>query len=66
MTNLPVTPGFVKENWEEQKKKLKEKFPVLTDTDLQFEEGKKDEMLNELQIKLGKTKADLAGILSAL
>jgi len=49
----------VKGNWNEQKGKLKQKFATLTDNDLMFEEGKKDEMLGKLQIKLGKSKEEL-------
>jgi len=56
----------LKGNWEEQKGKLKQKFAQLTDDDLLFTEGKKDEMLGRLQIKLGKTKDDLFKILSDL
>jgi uncharacterized protein YjbJ (UPF0337 family) len=56
----------VKGNWNEQKGKLKQKFATLTDDDLMFAEGKKDEMLGKLQIKLGKTKEELHKILSAL
>jgi len=56
----------VKGNWDEQKGKLKQKFAVLTDNDLMFEEGKKDEMLGKLQIKLGKTKDELHKIISSL
>ncbi|HNP47288.1 MAG TPA: CsbD family protein [Bacteroidia bacterium] len=56
----------VKGNWNEQKGKLKQKFATLTDNDLMFEEGKKDEMLGKLQIKLGKTKEELQNIISAL
>ena len=55
-----------KGNWNEQKGKLKQKFAVLTDNDLMFEEGKKDEMLGRLQIKLGKSKEELHRIISAL
>ncbi len=69
MTNLPVTPAPVKEiveNWNEQKAKLKAKFPVLTDADLLFEEGKKDEMLKKISVKLGKTKEELAALISGL
>ncbi|MBK9016999.1 MAG: CsbD family protein [Saprospiraceae bacterium] len=55
----------VKGNWNEQKGKLKQKFAELTDNDLLFEEGKKDEMLGKLQIKLGKTKEELHKIMSA-
>jgi uncharacterized protein YjbJ (UPF0337 family) len=53
-------------NWNEQKGKLKQKFAVLTDNDLLFEEGKKDEMLGKLQVKLGKTKEELNSIIAAL
>lgn len=52
--------------WNEQKGKLKQKFATLTDDDLTFAEGKKDEMLGRLQIKLGKTKEQLHEIISAL
>jgi uncharacterized protein YjbJ (UPF0337 family) len=55
-----------KGNWNEQKGKLKQKFATLTDNDLMFAEGKKEEMLGKLQIKLGKTKEELHTILSNL
>jgi uncharacterized protein YjbJ (UPF0337 family) len=54
----------VKGNWNEQKGKLKQQFANLTDDDLMFAEGKKDEMLGKLQIKLGKTKEELHRIIS--
>ncbi len=56
----------VKGNWNEQKGKLKQKFAILTDNDLMFAQGKKDEMLGRLQIKLGKTKEELRKIIAAL
>ena len=56
----------VKGNWNEQKGKLKQKFATLTDNDLLFEEGKKDEMLGKLQIKLGKSKEELHKIIDSL
>jgi len=55
-----------KGNWNEQKGKLKQKFANLTDDDLMFAEGKKDEMFGKLQIKLGKTKEELQKVLSTL
>ena len=54
----------VKGNWNEQKGKLKQQFANLTDDDLMFAEGKKDEMLGKLQIKLGKTKEELHKVMS--
>ncbi len=55
-----------KGNWNEQKGKLKQKFASLTDNDLMFAEGKKDEMLGKLQVKLGKTKEEMHKILTEL
>jgi uncharacterized protein YjbJ (UPF0337 family) len=54
MTNLQL-----KGNWNEMKGKLKQKYGQLTDDDLEFAEGKDDELLGRLQQKLGKTKEDL-------
>ena len=54
-----------KGNWNELKGKLKQKFANLTDNDLMYQEGKRDEMLGKLQIKLGKTKEELNDILSS-
>ncbi|MCB9037858.1 MAG: CsbD family protein [Lewinellaceae bacterium] len=56
----------LKGNWNEQKGKLKQKFAALTDDDLMFEEGKREEMLGKLQIKLGKTQEEMKKILDEL
>ena len=56
----------LKGNWLEQRSKLKQKFAVLTDDDLLFEQGKKEEMLGKVQVKLGKTKEELQKIIEAL
>jgi uncharacterized protein YjbJ (UPF0337 family) len=56
----------LKGNWNEQKGKLKQKFASLTDNDLMFAEGKKEEMLGRLQIKLGKSKEEMHKIISEL
>jgi hypothetical protein len=56
----------IKGSWEEQKQKLKARFLSLTNADLNFETGKSEEMLNRLQIKLGKTRKEMTTILSAL
>ncbi|MCE5320337.1 MAG: CsbD family protein [Bacteroidales bacterium] len=56
----------LKGNWNEQKGKLKQKFAILTDNDLMFEDGKEDEMLGKIQIKLGKTKEEIRKIIAGL
>ena len=64
--NTIMNQTELKGNWNEQKGKLKQKFATLTDNDLMFAEGKKDEMMGKLQIKLGKTKEELHKIIEAL
>jgi len=56
----------LKGNWNEQKGKLKQQFAILTDNDLMFSEGKKDEMFGRLQVKLGKTKEELRKLIEGL
>jgi uncharacterized protein YjbJ (UPF0337 family) len=46
-------------DWNETKGKLKQKFAMLTDSDLLLVEGKQDEMLSRLQVNLGKTKEEI-------
>lgn len=53
----------LKGNWEQQKDVLKQKFITLTDNDLLFVNGKKGEMLERIQAKLGKTKEELFKII---
>ena len=66
INNKKMNKTEVKGNWNEQKGKLKQKFAELTDNDLMYEEGKKDEWLGKLQIKLGKSKEELNKIISSL
>ena len=56
----------LKGNWNEAKGKLKQKFAMLTDDDLLLEEGKKDQLLGRLQVKLGKTKEEIQKIIADL
>jgi uncharacterized protein YjbJ (UPF0337 family) len=62
MKNLTELKG----SWNETKGKLKQKFAMLTDSDLLLVEGKQDEMIGRLQIKLGKTKAEIQKVISDL
>jgi uncharacterized protein YjbJ (UPF0337 family) len=55
-----------KGNWNETKGKLKQKFALLTDDDLLLVAGKQDELLGRLQVKLGKTKAEVQKLISDL
>ncbi|MGD0755669.1 MAG: general stress protein CsbD [Bacteroidales bacterium] len=52
--------------WEKKKEKLKERFPVITDEDLRYREGKEKEMIEMLGNKLGKSKLELIDIIVAI
>lgn len=54
----------LKGNWNETKGKLKQKFALLADNDLLLV-SKQDEMLDKLQVKLGKTKEEIRAILTS-
>lgn len=56
----------LKVNWNETKGKLKQKFAMLTDSDVLLVEGKQDELLGRLQAKLGKTKEEIHKLISEL
>jgi len=52
--------------WITMRDKLKRRFVFLTDKDLRYDDGKKAEMLDVLQKRLGKTKEELEAIMAAL
>lgn len=49
----------IKGNWNEVKGKLRQEYGDLTDDDLQYAEGKEEEILGKLQQKTGKTREEL-------
>jgi len=53
-------------DWNETKGKLKQNFGNLADNDLLIAESKQDEVLERLQVKLGKTKEDILKIIAEL
>jgi uncharacterized protein YjbJ (UPF0337 family) len=53
-------------NWDETKRMLKQKFAKLTDNDILIIEGKQDELLSRLQVKLGKSREALLKLISEL
>jgi hypothetical protein len=52
-----------KTNWKTQKTNLRTAFPTLTDEDLNYDFSKKNEMLEKLATKLGKTPPELLTVL---
>lgn len=54
----------MKGNWNEIKGKLKQQYSNLTDDDLQYTEGKSDELIGRLQKKTGKSKEEIERMIS--
>lgn len=52
--------------WNGKKEKIKQKFPIITDDDLNFHEGKEVEMIEMLGYKLGKTIDEMRRIITDL
>jgi hypothetical protein len=52
--------------WNIKSEKLKRRFPLFADEDLQYHEGKEKEMLEILAYKLNKTKLELIKIIETL
>ncbi len=56
----------IKGNWNELKGKIKQANGNLTDDDLQYEEGKDDELLGRIQKKLGKSREEVVDWIKSL
>lgn len=52
--------------WDEKKRRLKSIFPNITDSDLQFNDGKEKVMIERLAYKLEKTVNELRYIIHAI
>lgn len=62
MKNLTELLG----NWNITKGKLKQKYATLTDNDVLLVEGKQEELVARLQVKLGKTKEEIHTLIADL
>ena len=49
----------IKGNWNELKGNLKQEYAELTYDDLQYAEGKEDELLGKIQQRVGETKEQI-------
>jgi hypothetical protein len=52
--------------WNEKKEKIKQKYPIITDNDLIFHEGKEKEMVEQLGFRLGITIEEMRSVISKL
>ena len=56
----------IKGKWNELKGKIKQAHADLTEDDLQYEEGKDEELLGRLQTKLGKGRDEVVTWIKSL
>jgi uncharacterized protein YjbJ (UPF0337 family) len=56
----------IKGDWKELKGRLKKKYTNLTDDDLEYKDGKYEEMMDDLRFKLSKTRQEFIQILNHL
>jgi uncharacterized protein YjbJ (UPF0337 family) len=54
-----MTTLAIKGNWNIVKGRLKQKWAKLTDDDLQFVEGKEDELIGRIQKRTGETQSQV-------
>lgn len=50
-------------NWDTQSKELQSKFNQLTDSDLKYEPGKEDELLERVESRLNKKRDEVINII---
>jgi hypothetical protein len=53
-------------SWREQKVMLKRRFSILMDLDFEYQEGQREKMMENLSIKLEKTRPELDLIFAEL
>ncbi|MDI1321120.1 MAG: hypothetical protein PSV36_00145 [Algoriphagus sp.] len=53
-------------SWREQKVMLKRRFSILLDLDFEYQEGQREKMMENLSIKLEKTRPELDLIFAEL
>jgi hypothetical protein len=46
-------------NWERWRENIRREYPDMSDEDLSYEASREEELLERLQIKTGKTKAQI-------
>jgi len=58
-------PGM-DENWEDFCERLQWRFSKLTHEDIQYKEGREDETLNRIQVRLGKSRKELLELMERM
>jgi len=52
--------------WEDKKEKIKQKYPIVTDDDLIFLDGKEKEMVEQLGLRLGISIEEMREVIKSI
>jgi hypothetical protein len=66
MNNSQIQNGqdiVIDSDWGVRAKGLQEQYPLLSDNDLHFEEGKENELLCRIETRLNKSRVEVISIL---
>lgn len=63
---MSATNDKIRGNWNQIKGGLKQKWGVLTDNDLTYQEGQEDELVGRIQEKTGQTKQAIKDFIDGL
>lgn len=63
---MSATTDKIRGNWNILKGKVKQEWADLTDDDLDYAEGKEDELLGRIQRRTGKTKEQVQDFIDKL
>ena len=63
---MSATNDKIRGNWNQIKGNLKQKWGVLTDNDLAYQEGQEDELVGRIQEKTGQTKQAVKDFIDSL
>lgn len=63
-TGRNAEPFKITGNWGKQSSQLKEKYNQLTDSDLKFEPGKENQLLDQIGTKLNKSRDEVIDIIN--
>lgn len=65
-TTIKEDTFLISMDWQHKKTKLQEKFPQLTNEDLEYQDGKLKELIGRIQMRLGKSGKEVIQLIEEL
>jgi hypothetical protein len=61
-----MLPMNVKKNWDELSERLRGRFSKIKESDVVFIEGRYDEMLEKISLRMGRSKAEVQKLIDSM